>query len=63
VPNIRPEPNLRCFLAAQYSVSDEGENSCFGRRLLWIEAKERLGNFPRVIRGRLHVRLVLLLQL
>jgi hypothetical protein len=33
LPNIRPKPNIRWFLAAEYSVSAEIQNSCFGRTL------------------------------
>jgi hypothetical protein len=34
VPNIRPKPNIQCFLAAKYSVLAESENSCFGQTLI-----------------------------
>jgi hypothetical protein len=36
VPNIRPKPNIRWFFAAEYSVSAESENPCFGRTLISI---------------------------
>jgi hypothetical protein len=37
VPKIRPKSNIRWFLAAEYSVSAESENSCFGRTLVIIQ--------------------------
>jgi hypothetical protein len=33
LPNIRPKRNIRWFLAAEYSVSAESQNTCFGRTL------------------------------
>jgi hypothetical protein len=34
VPNIQPKPNIRRFLAAEYSVLAKSDSSCFSRTLV-----------------------------
>jgi hypothetical protein len=45
VPNIRPKPNIRCFLAAEYTVSSDRENYGFGRTLKLTMTKLLPGYF------------------